>query len=230
MANVLAIGDIHEPVSRKHYLLFNQDLYYEWSCDTVVILGDLADWHAISFHAHHPECPGPMDEYELAFERIQMWYKAFPNALVCIGNHDERLIRLAESVNIPKKFLRNYNEVWETPGWKWDFYHEIDDVHYMHGTGQGGLYPAANAAKKMLMSVVMGHNHSAAGVKWIGANPKRRTFGMDAGCGIDDKAMAFAYGRHFISRSMLGSGIVLNGIPYHEIMPIGKGERYHDST
>ncbi len=227
MSKVLCIGDIHEPVSRKHYLRFCQDLYEEWGCDTVVFLGDVADWHAVSFHAHHPECPGPMDEYKLAFEKIQKWYKAFPNAMVAIGNHDERLIRLAEDNNIPKKFLRNFNEVWETPGWNWDYHHIIDDVYYFHGIGNGGLYPAPNAAKKMLMSVVMGHIHSAAGIKWL-ASPQRRIFGMDVGCGINDEAWAFAYGRHVIKRSIISAGVVLDGIPYLEIMPIGKGEKYHD--
>ncbi len=227
MSKVLCIGDIHEPVSRKHYLEFCQDLYEEWGCDTVVFIGDIADWHAVSFHAHHPECPGPVDEYELAYEQIQKWYIAFPKAYIAIGNHDERIIRLAESVNIPKKFLRNFNEVWNTPEWDWDYQHIIDDVYYFHGTGNGGLYPAPNAAKKMLMSVVMGHCHTAAGIKWL-ASPQRRIFGLDVGCGIDDKAWAFAYGRHQIKRSIISAAVVLDGIPYHEIMPIGKNERYYD--
>lgn len=227
MSKVLCVGDIHEPVSRDKYLKFNQDLYEEWGCDTVVFLGDIADWHAISFHAHHPECPGPVDEYDLAYEKIQKWYAAFPKAKVCIGNHDERIIRLAESVNIPKKFLRNFNEVWDTPGWDWDYSHIIDDVYYFHGTGNGGLYPAPNAARKMLMSVVMGHSHSAAGVKWL-ASPQRRIFGMDVGCGIDDTAYAFAYGRHQIKRSIISAAVVLDGVPYHEIMLISKNERYWD--
>ncbi len=227
MSRVLCIGDIHEPVCRKNYLRFCQDLYKEWDCDTVVFLGDIADWHGISFHAHHPECPGPKDEYELAYAKIQKWYKAFPKAKVCIGNHDARIIRLAESVNIPSKFVRDFNEVWDTPGWNWDYFHIIDDVYYFHGTGNGGTYPAPNAAKKMLMSVVMGHCHTAAGIKWI-ASPQRRIFGLDVGCGIDDKAFAFAYGQHIIKRSIISAAVVLDGVPYHEIMPISKGERYYD--
>lgn len=227
MARILAIGDIHEPVSRKHYLEFCQDMYEAWDCNTVVFMGDIADWHAVSFFAHHPECPGPMDEFELAFEKIQLWYEAFPEAKVCIGNHDKRLIRLAESVNIPSKFLRNYNEIWETPGWDWQYNFIIDDVYYFHGNKCGGMHPSFNAAKKHLMSVVMGHTHAQAGIKWL-ASPQRRIFGMDVGCGIDDKAFAFAYGEDIINRSIMGCGVILDGIPYHEIMPIGKGELYYD--
>ncbi len=223
----LIIGDIHEPCSRRYYLQFCKDTYHRHNCDAVVFAGDLADFHAISFHAAHPEMPGPKDEFELAFEAIQKWYKAFRNGKVCIGNHDERVIRLAESVNIPKKFLRDFNDVWETPGWDWDYHHIIDHVYYFHGVGQSGTHPAWNAMKTMMMSVVIGHNHSAGGFKWL-MNPEERYFGMDVGCGIDDKQMAFAYGKHAKKRSVISCGVVLDGIPQHIIMPISKGEQYYD--
>ena len=105
MARVLVIGDLHEPVSHPAYMRFCQDMKRKWKCDTVVFIGDVVDWHAISFHASHPECPGPADEYELAKARIAQWYKKFPEAMVCIGNHDERPGRLVESVNVPAKFI-----------------------------------------------------------------------------------------------------------------------------
>ena len=223
---ILCVGDIHEPCSHPGYLDFCRDLRDKYHCDTVMFIGDIVDFHAISFHAHQPEAPGPLDEYELAHEKVQRWYRAFPKARVCVGNHDERVIRLAESVNIPSKFLRDYREVWGTPGWTWDYEHILDGTYFFHGTGNGGMHPAFNAMKKMLMSVVMGHIHTASGIKWA-ANPERRIFGMDTGCGIDDKAYAFAYGRHMRQRSILSAGVVLDGIPFHEVMACGAGEKYN---
>ena len=173
MSRVLAIGDIHAPVTRPGYLRFCKNTYKKYKCNTVVLIGDVVDWHGISFHAAHPECPGPTDEFALAYKEIKKWVRAFPKAKVCIGNHDERIIRLAESVNIPKKFLRNYSEIWDTPGWDWDYDHTIDDVYYFHGVGHGGKYPASNVVTKMLRSVVMGHIHTASGIKWF-ANDKTR--------------------------------------------------------
>lgn len=228
MSRVLIIGDVHEPVSHPGYLKFCRDLYDQNKCDSVMFIGDLCDWHSVSFHAHHPDAPGPKDEFELAASKIAMWHKAFPEAKVCIGNHDERLIRLAETVNIPARFLRDHKDIWKTPGWMWDTDHTIDDVFYFHGTGTGGIHPAFNSMCKQLMSVVQGHIHSAAGIKWR-ANPSRRTFGMDTGCGIDDKAVAFAYGHHQQIRSILSACVVLDGVPQHFIMPCGPGERYHRS-
>ena len=108
MSKVLCIGDVHEPVCRPGYLNFCKKIHKKYNCNQVVFMGDVVDWHAISFHVHHPECPGPPDEYRMAYKGIQKWRKVFPKAKVCIGNHDERIIRLAESVDIPAKFLRDY--------------------------------------------------------------------------------------------------------------------------
>ena len=214
---VLAIGDIHEPCSRPNYLEFCKDIYDEWDCDTVVFMGDVVDWHGISFHANNPESPGVCDEYELAMQRIHMWHDEFPRAKVCIGNHDARVVRLAEDNNIPAKFIRDYEDMWDTPNWEWDHEFIIDDVYYFHGTGYAGLHPAFNAARTMSMSVCMGHIHSTGGIKWL-VNPYKRWFGMDVGCGVDDKKYAFAYGKHLKKKSVISCGIIIDGIPYHEMM------------
>lgn len=229
MSKCLVIGDIHEPVSHPGYLQFCKDLYKKYKCNSIVFIGDIADFQAISFHANNPQCPGSDDEYLLAKQKIQKWYKAFPKAKVCVGNHDRRVIRLAESVNIPSRFLRDYKEMWKTPGWDWRPDHIIDDVYYFHGDPYGGIHPAWNAAGKMLMSVVMGHLHSKSGIKWR-ANPLRRIFCIDTGCGIDIDAFQFAYGSRIKERPILSAAVVLNGlIPYHEVLPCGVGEKYHKS-
>jgi len=225
MSRVLIIGDLHEPVSHPNYLSFCQMLKDRWKCDTTVFIGDIIDWHGISFHVKHPECPGPRDEYELALSKVQKWHDAFPHAYVCIGNHDCRPERLAESVSIPASLLKSYNDTWETHGWEWDYDFSIDNVYYFHGTGYGGIHPAWNVSGKMLCSVVMGHCHARAGLKWR-VNPHTRIFAMDVGCGIDVRAWQFAYGKHVKERPVLAAGVVIDGIPYHEIMPISKGEVY----
>ncbi len=228
---VLCIGDLHCPVHRKGYLQFCKDLYEEWDCNTVVFIGDLVDWSAISFHLVNPEGHSPNDEYNLAYKSIQEWYEAFStNVIIIIGNHDARPKRVAESVSIPAKFIRDYAELWGTPKWKWVQSTIIDNVFYCHGHGKGGgKTPAWNLAQKMGMSVCLGHYHSRGGINWS-ANPLRRWFGLDIGCGINDKAYAFAYAKEQPLRSILSAGIILDGTPYHEVMPVGKGERYYDKN
>ncbi len=223
---VLVVGDIHEPWSHPGYRHFCVDLAEKYDCDHYILIGDVVDWGAISFHQKNPNAPAPKDEYKLALARVQKWVKVFPEADVCIGNHDERITRLAETVNIPEDFVRPYREIWKTPEWDWQPEFIVDDVLYRHGTGSAGLHPAFTSMTKQFMSTVQGHVHSAAGIKWR-ANPRHRIFGMDTGCGIDEKAIAFAYGRHQQVRSIISAGVVIDGIPYLEVMPMGRGEKYH---
>ena len=228
MSRVLVIGDSHEPACHPMYLRFCQDLYESWDCNRVVHIGDLVDWHSISFHSKHPELPGPKDEFELAFSRIEKWKKIFPKLDLCIGNHDRRPSRLAEAAAVPEFLIRDYKTIWETPTWNWVYETFIDGVYYYHGEGCGGIHPAYNRAKVSAGSVVIGHIHSAAGVKWV-ADPHTRRFGMDVGTGIDIDMLQFAYGKHFAARPILSAGIVIDGVPYHEIMPVAPGEKYHKS-
>jgi predicted phosphodiesterase len=227
MSKVLAIPDLHLPYSRPKFLQFCVDVYKKHKCNKVVIIGDVVDLHSISFHPKRPDMPNASMEYDQAKKEIAKWKKAFPTAHVCIGNHDSRPVRLAETVSIPEELLRDFSDIWDTPGWEWDWEFSIDGVWYIHGTGCGGEHPAYNKMKSTGLSYVLGHTHSAAGIKWL-ASPKSRLFGMDVGAGINDSSMAFAYGRFARRRSIIGCGVVLDGIPYYEIMPMSKNEKYAD--
>lgn len=226
MANILVISDTHFPGEHKKALEFCRDLQEEWKCDKVIHIGDVVDHEAISFHDKNPDLPGALDEYNKTLEIVQQWYKYFPNMTICIGNHDERIFRKARSVNIPDFYLRTYNEIWKTPKWNWVYDLIVDNVYYYHGTCSGGLYPAFNKARSMGMSVVSGHTHASSGI-WWSASPRHRFFGMNTGSLIDIDKENFQYGRYIARKPILSVGVVLDGIPYLEVMPCGKGEKYY---
>lgn len=226
MSNILCIGDTHIPAVHPGYLAFCRDLQEKYKCDTVVHIGDVCDIHAISRHERSPDAKGPKDEYETSLEVIKKWYDAFPNMKVCEGNHDQRIARQAASVNIPSRFLKGYRELWSTPTWKWEPDFVIDKIYFTHGTGAGGNFPAFSLMQKMLMSVVSGHIHTAAGIWWR-ANPYKRIFGMNVGTGVDDSHLSFKYAENVKIRSILSAGVVLDGTPLHVVMPCGNGERFH---
>jgi len=228
MSNLLLIGDLHCPVEHPGYLAFCKDVYKKNKCNGVIFMGDVVDWHAISFHDKEPECPGAVDEYYATKQRISKWYKAFPNARVCIGNHDERPQRKAKAAGIPERFIRTYNELWGTPNWVWDFNFIVDGTYLCHGTGKGGIHPAWNKSRAIGMSLAMGHCHARAGYKWH-VSPVRRWFGMDVGCGIDNDAYQFVYGKNTDDKPILSAGVIDDGMPSHFIMPMARGEKYHKS-
>ena len=223
------IGDTHFPFVHPMYLAFVQDTFEQWDVKKVVHIGDVVDAHAISFHEHDPDGRSAEDEAALAAVAVDAWYKAFPQALTCIGNHDQRHYRLAKRHGLPGRFLRGYADVWRTPGWKWDFSHHLDGVLYEHGTGTSGKDAAINRAVQKRSRLVIGHVHSYAGVKFH-ANEFDRIFGLNVGCGIDCRAYAFDYGAAFPIRPVLGCGIVLDGeYAYFEPMDCGTKGKYHRS-
>ena len=58
--------------------------------------------------------------------------------------------------NLPGKWIKDYNEVLQTPFWKWHVDLEIDGVLYQHG--EGGT--AKGLVKHYGQSVVGGHRHT----------------------------------------------------------------------
>lgn len=223
------VGDLHAPFVHPMYLRFCQDIFEAWQVDRVHFVGDIVDLHALSFWDHDPNGLSAEDEAVASVESVGQWYRTFPRATVCIGNHDERHYRVARKHGLPDRYLRSYADVWRTPRWNWRFEHEMDGVLFEHGTGTSGKDAALNLAVQKRTSVVIGHVHSYGGVKWH-ANPFDVIFGLNAGCGIDCKAYVFAYGKSFPIRPVLGCGVVIDGREaYFEPMACSRGAKYHRS-
>ncbi len=218
--NVLVVGDLHAPFIKPGYLEFCRDQQEKFNCQTVVMIGDIMDAHAVSFHDHDPDGRSAGDEYKLALEQLQDWYKVFPKAKVCIGNHDARGFRQAFKSGLPSTWLKSYKEILESPkDWEWDFQHIIDDVIYTHGTGLSGELGALNAARENRQSTVIGHLHTVCNTRFL-ASYKDLIFGMTVGCGIEHDSYAFAYGKENARKPVVACGVILQGktpinIPMH---------------
>jgi metallophosphoesterase superfamily enzyme len=202
---VLIIGDLHEPFCLENYLDHCLVTYKDYNCDTVVFIGDVIDNHASSYHETDPDGHSAGQELKLAIHNIKKWYKAFPNAYVTIGNHDRLIMRKAMTSGLSKMWIRDYAEVLGVIGWKFVESIEIDEVLYIHG--EGGT--ARNRARRDLQSVVQGHLHTQCYIEWIvGSNFK--IFGMQVGCGVDNKAYAMAYGKNY-AKPAISCGVVEYG-------------------
>ena len=202
------IGDTHEPFCHKDYLGFVSKEFEKHGVTKIVHIGDFVDCHAISRHISEPNAMGAELEYEQALKAVAAWTARFPEAILCSGNHDSIPARQAKELGIPEVFMKNTKELWNLPH-TWQVVDEIviNDVYYKHGVGNGGIYGAANLAKNMSMSSVMGHLHSCGFCHYL-ANPVKLWFGLAVGCGIDIKAYAFRYGKALPRRPILGCGIV----------------------
>ena len=214
--NVLVIGDLHEPFCLDGYLEFNKELYAKYDCTDVIFIGDIIDNHYSSYHESDADGMGGGDELNLAIDKIAKWRDAFPKATVIIGNHDRIIMRKAQTGSIPKRWIKDFKDVLETPDWHFTESLILDDVLYIHG--ENGT--ARSKMKKELHSVVQGHRHSEAYIDYlVGANYK--IFGVQVGCGIDRKSYAMAYAKYG-AKPAIGSAVILdNGkLPVNILMEL----------
>ncbi len=187
----------------------------KYDCNKVVHIGDLVDWHSISYHEKHHTLSDGEQEFKKAMKQVQTLYRAFPKVSWCIGNHDSLTERKASDLSLPLSVLKDYKSLWQVSGWEVvpRFGQKvIDGVVYQHGDrGRSGQINGAFLnAQDEHCSVVQGHLHAQSGVLYT-ANSRTRIFGMQVGCGVDRKNAAMNYGVKFNKKPILSCGVVLNG-------------------
>jgi predicted phosphodiesterase len=217
--NVLVIGDLHAPFTREGYLDHCKRVQDTFFCNKVIFIGDVIDSHYSSYHESDPDGMGAGDELEQAIKMLRPFYQAFPEAIVTIGNHDAIVSRKAFTAGLSKRWIRDYHEVLETPGWKFVEDYEMDNVHYVHGTGQSSQRAAVLTSQSRAQSTVMGHVHSASGVWWSATN-QYLIFGMHVGCGVDQKSYAMAYSRTFRHKFIISNGVILHNGKVPLVVPM----------
>lgn len=202
--NVLVIGDLHQPFCLKGYLEFCLEQYKRFECEEVIFIGDIIDNHYASYHETDPDGLSGGQELDLTISYVKPWVELFPSAHICIGNHDRMVMRKAFSGGIPKKWIREYNEILEAPDWNFVDEIVINDVQYIHG--EGGT--ARVKAKNDKFSTVQGHLHTQAYVEYS-VGRTSCIFGMQVGCGVDRRAYAMAYAQTG-PKPAIGCGVVLD--------------------
>jgi predicted phosphodiesterase len=205
--NIIIIGDLHEPFCLDGYIEHCRSVQENENCGTVIFIGDIIDNHYSSYHESDPDGYSAGEELNRAINKIANWYKVFPNATVIIGNHDRMVYRRAHTAGVSQRWIRRYNEVLETPNWKFVEEVELFDIDFNHG--EGGT--ARTRMKNELQSQVQGHLHSQFYIDYA-VGKKGMVFGMQVGCGIDRRAYAMAYGKNF-KKPAIGCGTIKYGIP-----------------
>jgi len=205
---VLIIGDLHSPFIKTGYLEHCVAVRDKYGINRTIFIGDLVDNHYSSFHDTDPDGFGAGEELDRATEHLKKWYGEFPKADVVLGNHDRIIMRKAFAAGLSKRWIKEFGEVLETPGWSFDLEFEYDNVLYIHGEGGGGEKGAITKALNRRKSIVQGHWHTQNHINW-NVSEYDRIFGMQIGCGVDDDAYALAYAKYNIKKSIISCGVVL---------------------
>ena len=218
---VLVIGDLHEPYTHPDAYDFLRTVRDEYCPDIVVQIGDETDGHAISFHDSDANLDSAGVELEKAKLGLEKLHNLFPNLLLCDSNHGSLIYRRAKAHGLPVQFIKKYRDILfpehGAPGWSWgdawDLETPLGTVRFQHQVSGDLLLNAAHERKSM----VIGHFHGKLDIQYA-ASSTALYFGAHCGCLIDNKSLAFAYGKLSRSKPILGCMVITDGCP--QIIPM----------
>ncbi len=225
--SILCISDMHHPFCHPDTTDFLKELKTTFKPTKVICLGDEIDFHSISFHTHSPELYSPSHELEKAIESLNPIYKLFPKVDVVESNHSSLVYRKQSFHGLPRAVFKSYREILAAPkGWEWhqDLTFKMNnglDVFFTHGMKANVTLLSQN----MGLCAVQGHFHSKFKIEYW-ANPNERKWGMQLGCLIHDKSLAFAYNKTTLERPIIGTGLIINGYPRLQLMELDKHHRW----
>ncbi len=231
---ILVIPDMHMPYHHKDALDFLSFLKKEYGYfDMVVNLGDLVDFHNISFHSSDPDLFNAGDELDFAIEGCQTLETIFPDMYIIGSNHGDLPLRKFIANGLPRKLIKSYNEIFEVgEGWKFvpDLTLKTDskalpDIYFHHGIKKNGLAVANQRGQK----IVQGHFHTEFKTEYSG-NPNSLLWSLQAGCLIDDESLAFAYNKLTKDRPVLGAAVIIDGMPVLEPMILNRNGKWIGET
>ncbi len=210
---ILVISDMHIPYQHQDAIKFLFEIKKEFKPDTIINIGDMLDFHAISMHTHDPDLYSAGMELDRSKEYVKQLESIFPQMVEVDSNHSSLVYRRALKYGMSRQFLKDYGDFLGTKKWKW-----VDDLTLTMSNSQRCFFTHGRSAdvlkvsQTMGMSAVQGHYHTKFVISYW-ANPDNIFFGMNVGCLINQKSLAFQYAKNFKTRFIVGCGIILDGIP-----------------
>lgn len=181
------------------------------------------DKHSLSYHENDPDLSSAGDELKEALKCVRKLHKMFPEMDILESNHGSLVWRKAKTHGIPRAYIKSYNEVLGvSDGWKWHYDMTIDLPNgtkcYLH---HGKVADVTKLSQQMGMCAVQGHYHEKFKVEYWG-NPTGLYWALQIGCLIDDNSLAFAYNNANLKRPVIGTGLIIDGLPVLEPMVLDK--------
>ena len=217
--SVLVISYLHIPYHHPDAFDFLKALKAKYKPDMIVNIGDELDHHAISMHDSNPDLMSAGDELKSSRVYVKELEKIFPQMTLVHSNHSSLVYRRALKYGLPKDYLRSYNEFLGVgKGWTW-----VDDLTVTLSDGSRCFFThglsatVLQVAMQYGMNTVQGHYHTKFSIGYY-SNPDALIWGMQVGCLIQQKSMAFDYAKNFKSRFIVGCGMIIDGQP--KLMPM----------
>jgi len=185
LEKILIVSDTHRPYHNKKAWALMLRAAKEFKPDTVVIMGDYADFFDVSSHSKSPERRFQLAE-EIADVKVglqELKDLGASRQIFIEGNHENRLVRyLADKA--PELFkLINIPDILELKKFDFEYvpykeYTTIGKMNFTHDLGQAGRTAHLKALDSFQDNIIIGHVHrmhysvegDAKGVKHLGAS------------------------------------------------------------
>lgn len=213
---ILVVGDLHAPYTHPDAIDFLRSVRDDYCPDMVIQVGDETDGHAISFHDSDPNLDSAGVELEKAKVVLEKLHDLFPNLLICDSNHGSLVYRRAKAHGLPVQFIKKYRDIlfpehgarrWSWAD-AWVLNTPLGPVRFQHQVSGDFMLNASHERT----SLVLGHEHGRFEVQYA-ASSAALYFGAYAGCLIDRKSLAFAYGKLHRKKPILGVMVITDGCP-----------------
>lgn len=210
----LVISDLHAPYQHKDALAFLACIKKKYKPNRVINTGDEVDYHALSFHASDPDLNSAGVELIRAQATMKQLEKIFPVMDLVHSNHGSMVYRKGKVNGIPRHALKSYNDILGVgEGWKWHNSITLEnpygkDIFVCHGSKKN----SETYAKSLGCNVIQGHYHEDFRIGYFNS-PTGVVWGLNAGCLIDDAELAFEYNKTNPNKPVIGTAVIINGIP-----------------
>lgn len=226
-SRVLVIGDLHIPYHHSDAFSFLKAVKEKYKPDRIIQIGDEVDFHAISFHGADPDLLSPGDELKSAIKKLEILYKLFPKMDLLESNHGSLVYRKGKAHGLPRHVFKSFREVLTAPDeWRWHFDLTIElsngtKCYFHHGKTSDPL----KLSQSMGMSSVQGHFHEKFSINYWG-NSLGLYWQAFTGCLVNDDSLAMSYNNTNLKRPIIGSIMIIDGMPRLIPMVLNKNGRW----
>jgi len=236
-SRILNIPDIHAPYHHPDTIHFLSDVNDAVKPTRIINDGDEVDNHGLSMHDSDPNLDSPGVELSKAKLFIRELAALFPVMDIAHSNHGSLVYRRAMKFGIPVEYIKSYRDILFSDdsgrntgggdGWAW---HQRIFVELPNGSNlivqhQSSGDTLLNAAHER-SNIIEGHEHGTFEIKYKQNAHGDNYWVIISGCLVDEKSLAFAYGKLFPKKPVIGCSVVLDSQPYLIKMPQDTNGRY----
>lgn len=216
-SSILVIPDLHAPYQHPDAIDFLIEVAAKYQPTRVINLGDEVDSHGLSMHDSDPNLDSAGVELHKSRKFLHKLHAVFPQMEICHSNHGSLIYRRAFKFGIPVEMIKTYREILfpegNGEGWTW---HEVirtelpngQTVQFQHQSVGDYLQNASHER----CNLVLGHEHGKFQIEHR-ASKAALYWGMYSGCLIDSSSMAFAYGKLFARKPIIGCSVIIDSQP-----------------